>query len=63
MRKTDSSGKTSLTTALSSRALARSWPKGFSITTRRHAPSTGCARPDLDSCSQTVGKAFGGIDR
>ena len=32
-------GKTSPMVALRSRALCRSWPNGFSMTTRRHAPS------------------------
>ena len=38
MRKTDPESKTSPTTRLSSWALARSWPNGFSMTTRRQAP-------------------------
>ncbi len=63
MRNTDDSGKTLLTTLLSERALSRSWPNGFSMTTRLHRSPSGRASPDLDSCSQTVGKAFGGIDR
>ena len=36
MRNTESGPNTSFTISLSSRALARSWPNGFSITTRRH---------------------------
>ncbi len=63
MRNTDSSGKTLLTTLLSSIALCRSWPNGFSITTRLQRPSCWRARPDFLSCSQTCGNAFGGIDR
>ena len=39
MRNTLSGSKTVSTTALSSRAVLRSEPKGFSMTTRRHAPS------------------------
>ena len=37
------SGNTAFSIAFSSRALARSWPNGFSITTRRHgrAPALG----------------------
>ena len=62
MRNTDDSGKTLLTTSLSDSALSRSWPNGFSITTRLQQPSGG-ASPDFDSCSHTCGNAFGGIDR
>ncbi len=63
MRNTDSSGKTLLTTVLSSSALSRSWPNGFSMTTRLQDPSVCLASPDFDSCSHTSGNAFGGIDR
>ena len=63
MRNTDSSGNTLLTTALSSCALSRSWPNGFSMTTRLQRPSCWRASPDFCSCSHTTGKAFGGIDR
>ena len=63
MRNTASSGNTSLTTALSSRALCRSWPKGFSMTTRRHDPSAEVASPERASCWHTEGKALGGTDR
>ena len=63
MRNTDSSGKTSLTMPLSSRADARSCPNGFSMTTRRHASSVDSASPDRESCLQTVGNASGGIER
>ena len=63
MRNTDSSGNTLLTTLLSSMALCRSWPNGFSITTLLHWPAWESARPDFFSCSQTTGNAFGGMDR
>ncbi len=70
MRKTDSGGKTASTIAFSSRAESRSRPNGFSITTRRHGagpPEAGAGpgsdSPDRLSCSTTVGKNFGGIDR
>jgi hypothetical protein len=36
MRNTDSAGNTAFRMSFSSRALFRSWPNGFSITTRRH---------------------------
>src|SRR5690625_7463304 len=51
------------TTSLSSRAEVRSWPKGFSMTTRRQEPSRGVFSPELASCPQTFGKASGGIER
>ncbi len=63
MRNTESGGKTDSTTALSSRAVLRSLPKGFSMTTRRQWPSFWSARPERRSCSVTSGKDFGGIDR
>ena len=63
MRNTDDSGNTLLTTPLSASALFRSWPNGFSMTTRLQQPSGLLASPDLDSCSHTSGNAFGGIDR
>ena len=63
MRNTASSGKTSLTIPLSSCAERRSWPNGFSITTRRHRSPSSSARPERESCLQTVGKADGGIER
>lgn len=44
-------------------ALVRSWPNGFSITTRLHRPSSGPASPDRDSCEHTTGNESGGIDR
>lgn len=63
MRNTDSSGKTSLTIALSSSALFRSWPNGFSMTTRRQVFSSALASPERASCLVTTGNAPGGIDR
>ena len=45
-------------TALSARAEARSWPNGFSTTTR--AP---CVQPAAASCSTTVANSAGGIAR
>ena len=63
MRNTDSSGKTSLTILLSCLALVRSWPNGFSMTTRRHSCGVGAARPVRASCLMTMGNAAGGIDR
>ena len=47
MRNTDSSGNTLFTTAFSSRALARSCPNGFSMTTRLQLPSCWRAKPDF----------------
>ena len=63
MRKTDSGGKTELTTSLSSRALFRSWPNGFSMTTRRHSSGEWLDSPDRLSWLQTTGKAPGGIEK
>ena len=63
MRKTASGGKTPSTMSLSSRALLRSWPNGFSMTTRRHASASGLLSPERSSCSQTTEKDDGGIDR
>ncbi len=63
MRNTESAGKTFSTMALSSRADVRSCPNGFSMTTRRHEPACGVDRPERSSCSQTVAKNDGGIDR
>ena len=69
MRKTDSGGKTALTVELSSIAVFRSRPNGFSMTTRRHGvrPSgpagPGSGSPARVSCSTTVEKDRGGIDR
>ena len=45
--------------SLSSRALARSWPNGFSMTTRRQASPRASARPERFSCSQTSGERAG----
>ena len=45
MRNTDEEGKTLETIRFSSRALARSWPNGFSITTRLQRPGCSSARP------------------
>ncbi len=64
MRNTESSGKTSLTMALSSMAEVRSWPNGFSMTTRRQTSGSSWAdSPERASCLQTTGNAPGGIDR
>lgn len=63
MRNTASGGKTSSTMLFSSRADSRSWPKGFSMTTLRHSPSSGWARPCSESFWQTVSKALGGMER
>ena len=63
MRNTESAGKTFSTMALSSRADFRSWPNGFSMTTRRHDPAWAVARLERSSCWQTVANADGGMDR
>ena len=63
MRNTDPDENTSPTMRLSSWALARSWPNGFSITTRRHAWGRSSARPEVFRCSRTTGNSPGGIDR
>ena len=69
MRNTDLAGNTASTIALSSFAVSRSRPNGFSITTRRQGrrPSgpagPGSDSPDRLSCSTTVEKNFGGMDR
>ena len=63
MRNTDSGGNTRLSTAFSSRADSRSWPNGFSTTTRRHVPSPPSARPCSSSWSITLPKNFGGMER
>ena len=63
MRNTASGGKTSSRMSFSSRALARSWPNGFSMTTRRQPPAEGSDRPLRLSCCTTVGNWPGGIDR
>ncbi len=63
MRKTESGGKTPSTMALSSWALSRSCPKGFSITTRRQVPGRGSDRPLACSRSHTGANHAGGMDR
>ncbi len=63
MRNTSSGRKTRSTTSFSARALARSCPNGFSMTTRRHWPGCACDSPDRNSCSQTTGKDAGGTER
>jgi hypothetical protein len=63
MRNTESGGKTPSTMSLSSRALSRSWPNGFSMTTRRQAPLSDRVSPQRSSCSHTVEKKPGGIER
>ena len=50
MRKTCDSSNADATASLSSRALSRSWPNGFSMTTRVHGPPSapapaGATRP------------------
>ncbi len=45
-------GKTELTTSLSCCADVRSWPNGFSMTTRRHSSPCGSHSPDRLSCLQ-----------
>ena len=56
-------GNTPSSVAFSSRALARSWPNGFSITTRRQPCPCESDRPLRLSCWTTVGNWLGGIDR
>ncbi len=63
MRKTESCGNTDSTTSLSSRALFRSWPNGFSTTTRRQASSAESDSPLRASCLTTTGNELGGTDR
>ena len=63
MRNTASGGNTASRIAFSSRALARSWPNGFSITTRRQPRPWESDRPLRLSCWTTVGNWPGGIDR
>ena len=58
MRRICSSSSTSQSSALSARADSRSWPKGFSITTRAFSVS-----PALPSPSTTVANREGGISR
>ena len=47
MRNTESGGKTLSTTSLSCRAVVRSEPNGFSITTRRQLPGAGMQVRDV----------------
>ena len=64
MRNTESGGKTDATTSFSSRAVFRSLPNGFSMTTRRHWSSLLLGEAGAAcSCSVTSGNDFGGIDR
>ena len=69
MRNTECGGNTALSVSFSARALARSCPNGFSITTRRQGrgcPGGGCGgvdSPDRFSWVTTSGKNFGGTDR
>ncbi len=62
MRNTELGSNTSDTTLSSSLALGRSWPNGFSMITRRHAPSDERDRPEAASCLATCGNARGGTD-
>src|SRR5829696_1690298 len=61
MRNTDDGGNTLDTMWFSSRALARSCPNGFSITTRLHRPGCCSARPCERSWSTTVWNSPGEI--
>ena len=64
MRNTDDSGKTLLTTLLS--VLGAGQVVAERLLDDDPAPpvaSGSSASPDLDSCSQHLGNAFGGIDR
>ena len=63
MRNTASGGKTASRLSFSSRALARSWPNGFSITTRRQPRPRESDSPLRFSCWTTVGNWPGGTDR
>ena len=62
MRKTWDSANTSSTRRLSSRADARSWPNGFSITTRVSACSQRCRLAD-PNFSTITGKNSGAVER
>ena len=62
MRNTESGSKTSEMTSSSCFALARSWPNGFSMMTRRQASSVDFASPQFASCFATTGKSRGGTD-
>ena len=63
MRKTSDSSKIWEITPDSSRADAKSWPKGFSMMTRRHSRSVRRLRPVSAKCWATTGNQDGGIDR
>ena len=66
MRKIESAGKATSSAAFSSRAVCRSEPKGFSMTTRRQASAPvdlSSTRPESFSCFATIGKSRGGIER
>lgn len=66
MRKIESDGNAASSESFSSRADSRSWPNGFSMTTRRQvspAVESSETRPDFSSCWATTSNAFGGIDR
>ena len=63
MRKTESGGKTPSTISLSCWALLRSWPNGFSMMTRRQLSPSAVVNPHRSSCSHTVAKKPGGIER
>ena len=62
MRKTDSAGKARDRVSYSARELARSWPKGFSMTTR-FQPVDWSVMPWRVSWSMTRSKRLGGTDR
>ena len=62
MRKTCRSSHVSSTSRLRARALGRSRPNGFSITTRVNLVSNGPEiRPAAFSCLSSVGNALGGV--
>ncbi len=58
MRKIASSGNTERSVRLSARAEARSWPNGFSTTTRASSAQPACCSP-----LTTVPNRLGGIAR
>ena len=55
MRKLCFSSSTSATTPWSARADSRSWPNGFSITTRDHGPLSGGATSPLSRSPFRIG--------
>ena len=66
MRKIESVGNAERSASLSDCADSRSWPNGFSMTTRRQRSgwsAVSSTSPEAFSCSATSGKSFGGIDR